>query len=654
MVRGPLAMNGVVFMTGVMCVKYVLLLGCCLAASSLALAQPEPVETVAEEHDFHPAASRPDEIVVLATGSSLNIDRTGQAISVIGGSELRSIQGPDLTRALERSPGVTLTRNGGVGGFTGVRLRGADAEQLLVIVDGVRVADVAAPAGGFDFGNLLSGNVDRIELLRGSNSVIWGSQAIGGVLAVTTRAWDGLTASAEYGAQDSVFATAALGSKIGSLDLDLYGSFHDSGGISAAASGTEADGFRQWQFGGKAHVELTGSLALVASGRFADGRLDIDGYPPPDYSFADTAEYQTTREASGRVGLEYSGDALELKAGFALSDTHRELFDPGFGPLSYYTTDGRSERAELLGRLRIGDAVRLDFGADREWSSFLAGASGKASLTSGHALLSFDHDRLSLAGGVRIDDHSSFGSDATLGANFTYRLPEDWRIRGSYGEGFKAPTLFQLLSDYGNSALVPERSRSYDIGIEKGDRNARFHAALSLFRRDSRDLIDFVSCFEVTTGICANRPYGTYDNLGRARAEGFELEVDGRPVDSLQFHAAYSYVKAFNRTPGHANQGKALARRPRHAMTLAADLTTPLHDLALGADLRVVGSSFDDAGNFTRLDSYALVTLRASLPLGERFELYGRIENLTGERYETAAGYGTPGRSAYVGARARF
>ena len=179
--------------------------------------------------------------------------------------------------------------------------------------------------------------------------------------------------------------------------------------------------------------------------------------------------------------------------------------------------------------------------------------------------------------------------------------------------------------------------------------NGRLHVALTLFRRDSRDLIDFVSCFGVTGGICAGRPFGTYNNVSRARAEGIEAELGGALTDRLTASATYSFFKATNQM-----SGKDLARRPRQALTVSPDWKSPLHDLSLGADLRVVSHSFDDAGNFNRLPGYALVTLRASLPVTEQIELFGRIENLGDERYQTTAGYGSLGRSAYVGARARF
>ena len=232
-------------------------------------------------------------------------------------------------------------------------------------------------------------------------------------------------------------------------------------------------------------------------------------------------------------------------------------------------------------------------------------------------------------------------------------LADGWRLRASYGEGFKAPTLYQLYGFAGNGDLAPERSRSYDAGIEKGDRNAGLHLAATLFRRDSRDLIDYLDCYGSSDPLCSGR-YGVYINIGKARAEGFELELGTDVTERLRTQASYSYAKTENRTLGDANHGNDLARRPRHAVTVSADWRTPLHDLTLGADLRLVGESYDDAANATRLGSYVLATVRASLPLTERIELFGRVENVTDEQYQTAAGYNTPGRSAYIGARARF
>ena len=619
--------------------KYLFLLGCSLVVVAPAAAQQANNEIIIAD------PIRDDLITVVATGLQSRIDRTGQSVSVIGADEIAAIQGPDLTRVLERLPGVTITRNGSLGSFTGVRLRGADAEQLLVLVDGVRVNDPSSPGGGFDFGNLLSGGIAKIELLRGSNSVVWGSQAIGGVLAVTSKALNGAEGSVEYGAHDSFDASASAGLAQDRYAIGFNGGYTRTDGISSAASGSETDGFRQWRVGGRGRLDLAPGLSANLAARYADSRVDLDGYQFDfPYAFIDTPEYQTTREASGRAGLAYQTSGWELAAGYALADTRRDYYDPTYGTAPSYGYKGRTERADLSGGVNLTDQFRVIFGADSEWSRFSSDfdAQKKARLASTHALLTYNADRLNLAAGLRLDDHSQFGSEWTFGANGSFAVSDDWRIRASYGEGFKAPTLFQLFSAFGSTTLNPERSRSYDIGIERGDRNSALHFALTAFRRDSRDLIDFASCPTCTFG-------GEYRNVSSARAEGIEAEGDVRVNDYVTFRAAYSYVKAINRTSGND-----LARRPRHALTLGADWQTPLHALSLGADLRMVSDSFDDPGNFTPIDGYALVTVRANLPITDALELFGRIENAGNTRYHTAAGYGTTGRSAYAGVRARF
>lgn len=592
---------------------------------------------------------RPETITVIATGSPRRIDQTGQPITVLTTADLARLQGPDITRALEQVPGLTLSRNGGPGAFTGVRLRGSDSEQVLVLIDGVRAEDVSAPGAGFDFGTLTTGGIERIDVLRGSNSVTWGSAALGGVIAIQTREVNGLEASAEGGSRGSFSGNAAAGLRREKYALSLTGSFSTTDGVSAAAVGTEADGARQWHFGGKARLDLLPGLSLVANARYADTRTEIDGYPAPNYTFADTPEYQTTRQLSGRAGLRYQGDWLTLNTGFALSDTKRDYFDPTFGTAPSYGYCGRSHRADLTGRATLPANFALDFGADSEWTRYSGtfDAERRARQTSGHAMLGWYTPGVSLAAGLRHDDHSRFGNATTLGANGTVRLSETIRLRASYGEGFKAPTLFQLLSDYGNKALQPERSRSYDAGLEY--KRGPVTAALTLYRRDSRNLIAYVSCFGQTTGICTDRPFGTYDNIGRARAEGAEAELTLKPVATVTLRSVYTFTRARNRATGQD-----LARRPAHALTLSGDWETPLAALALGADLRLVSSSFDDAANTVRLKGGPVATVRASLPLHERITLYARIENLFDTRLPTAAGYSALGRGAFAGLRISY
>ena len=644
--------------------KYLLLLSCSLVVASPAWAQsdllcshpddvvmtdcpaykptivdhPEPVNALTADDITYFDGPRDSRIVVTATGRGNLIDRQGQSISLITAEELDEVQGPDLTRALDRLPGVSFARSGGLGSQTSLFVRGANSEQLLIMVDGIRVEDTAAPSGGFDLGTLLSGGIGKIELLRGSNSLAWGSDAIGGVLAVTGDEHQGERASFEYGANQSLDAEAGIGIAGYSYKLNLDGGFARSDGISAFSAGTEPDAFRQWHIGARGKFDLTGDLKLVAAGRYADSKIDFDGFPPPLYSFADTPEYQTTKQGSGRVGFEYSGNSLNLASGVAMSDTRRAYYDPTYGSAPNFNTEGRAVHANLTGRADLAQHWTLDFGGDADWSRFSTTFDPRQSarIIGAHALLGYHGDRLNVTAGARIDDHDRFGSRTTLGANASFDIGRGWRLRGSWGEGFKAPTLSQLYGYGHNDKLKPETSEGFDAGLEYGQRNGAGHFAVTLFRRDSSNLIDYRS------------PTG-YFNIDRSRAEGIELEGGVALDDRLRVQASYSYLKATDRSTG-----KLLARRPSQLASASLDWRTPLHDLTLGADLRLVGDSFDDRGNFTSLDGYGLLTLRASVPLGEHLELYGRVENVTDAKYQTVAGYGTYGRSAYGGVRVKW
>ncbi|WP_230280813.1 TonB-dependent siderophore receptor [Croceicoccus sp. Ery15] len=587
-----------------------------------------------------PAAAE-EAITVTATGLETSLDDTGQPVTIIELPEIQAIQGPDLARVLQRLPGVTISRNGPAGSFTGVRVRGAGAEQLLVLIDGVKVGDMGAPGGGFDFANMLAGDVERVELLRGPNSVIWGSDAMGGVMNLTTRQTGGIAASAEYGAFDTAYATLSGGIVTGRVEAGLTGSFYDSDGFSAADTGSEKDGFRQWQLTGRGRFNLSDSFSLTANGRYADGRLEQDGYPAPLYAFADTDDLQDTEEYSGRIGADYTGDRLTLRGGYAMSDTTRLYTGESYGDYPY-ETKGRLERAELFGRYAIAGNLGVDFGADREWMSFEdSGSDRSTTLTSGHGQLSWTGAALKLAAGVRYDDHELFGDEWTFGANGALELGAGLRLRASYGEGFKAPTLYQLYSFYGDEGLSPERSKGYDLGLEKGQRDGPFFASVSLYRRDSTGLIDF----DLVNSV--------YYNIGKARAQGVELELAARPDSNLRLGLVYSYLETEDRTEGGAYEGNDLNRRPGDAVTASIDWTSPV-GLALGSDVRMVGDSFDDRGNVTRLDGYVTVDLRAAMPLGDNLQIFGRIENLFDTGYETTAGYNTGGAAAYGGVRVKI
>jgi vitamin B12 transporter len=618
------------------------------AIPSAVCAQPvQPVDQVEEAEVLVFDEDEGDEgaaeaITVTATGLFTRVENTGQAVTVIGRDEIEAVQGADITRVLARAPGVSFSRNGPPGAFTGVRVRGGDAEQLLVLIDGVRVADPASPSGGFDFGTLTTGTVGKIDLLRGSNSTIWGSDAVAGVLDISTRGRSGLAGSVEYGARDTLSASATGGLSEDAYFAGLSASYFRTDGFSSAAAGTEPDGFEQFTLGGSVFVDLTDQLELFANTRYANSDIDIDGFPAPSYTLGDTSETQETEQLSGALGLAYYGQDLTLRASYALADTARDNFDTARGPVlgsdPLFTSDGNSQNLSLRGEYRLIGGLTLAFGGNREWSEYQtdSDAGEDATITGAYVQAGWVLGGLAAHVGARVDDHDRFGSAASFGGDVSYRVGSGWRLRASVGEGFKAPTLYQLYSPYGNLGLQPEQSTSADFGVEHGVRGSDFHAALTLFRRDSENLIGF------------DNATFTYANIARARAQGVEAELGVDLAPSLRLAGVYSLVDTENRETDNE-----LARRPRHSATIFADWQTPL-GLVIGGDLRLVGDSFDNAANTVRLEGYEVFDLRASYPFGDSVELFGRIENVFDEEYQTAAGYGSAGRGAFLGVRAQM
>jgi vitamin B12 transporter len=626
-----------------------------LLLSAAAIASPAYSQTI----------SNPDapEIVVTATRAAQPLSEIGQAVTVIDRAEIERRQTTIVSDLLATTPGVTVTRNGTVGALTSVRIRGAEADQTLVVIDGVRVNDPSSTGGGFNFGNLLSSSVERIEILRGPNSVPWGSQAIGGVVNIITAApTEGVQAraNAEYGYADSVFASAGVSGKSGPVSGSLTGGYLRTDGISSAVSGTERDGYRQYGATGRVGVEFAPGIGLDLRGYFADSRVDIDdGFDPKTYVVADSPAYATTQELYGYAGLHanLADGRFNNRVAFTIADINRDNYLQPGGDVTFLGR-GRSERYEYQGDFRPLDQVRVVAGVERENSRFNDGTTfADTGITSVYGqLIVKPLDILTITGGVRNDDHDDFGSHTTVGANAALAFRTGTTVRASYGEGFKAPTLYQLFSDYGNRNLDPETARNFDVGVEQAFLGNRARVGVTYFNRRTRNQIDFRDCspteLETPNSICANRPFGVYDNVARAEADGVEFTLALRPVDALTLSANYSYIDTENRSIGD-NFGNVLARRPKQTASVDADYRFAF-GLSVGGTVTMVGDSFDDAANTTRLDGYALAGVRAELPIGERFAVYGRVDNLTDARYETIAGYGNYGRAAYGGVRLRL
>ena len=619
--------------------KFLFLLSAALAAPLTAqnAAESGPVD---EEIILTPLVIEPT-ITVTANGLGTDIRNTGQPVTVIEREEIEDVQGADVTRVLRRTPGLSFSRSGGFGSLTSVNVRGASPEQLLVLVDGVRVADPASTSGAYDFGNLLSPTVAKFDILRGSNSTIWGSDAVGGVIDITTRAQTGMEGTVEYGARDTFLANVSAGAGDDGLFVGLVGSWFQTDGFSAAANGTENDGYEQFAVGSTTFVDLTPTLEVFAHANYRYSELDIDGFQfVPPFAPVDSLDTQTTDQRFGDIGLAYYGNDLTLRGAYSLSRTQRDNLD-GDGR-STFASDGQSDRLQLRGEYRLLGGLSVAFGGEHEWTSYDVDFEDAADveISGAYAQLGWVMGNLAVHAGGRVDDHELFGSHTSFGGDASYRLSYDWRIRASIGEGFKAPSLYQLYSFYGNRDLQPEESTSIDIGVERGERDRGVYLALTGFRRTSDNLIGFA--------FTETNPFGIYQNTAEARAQGVEAEAGIDLLEGLRIAGVYAFVDAEDRATDLR-----LARRPRHFGTLFADWQTGF-GLKLGADLRISGASYDNAANTRRLDGYEVFDLRAAYEFGENLELYGRVENVFDADYQTVFGYNTPGRGVFVGARARM
>lgn len=604
------------------------------------------------------AAETDGDIVVTATGVPQDRADAGQAITLITRDEIEARQTVSLSDLLATVPGVGATRSGGPGGLTAVRIRGAEDRHTLVLIDGVRINDPSSTGGAFDFGNLLSLTVDHVEVLRGANSVPWGSQAIGGIVNISTMpATQDIHARAyaEYGYKNAVNTAVNVSGGAGAVTTSFTGGYFTDDGVSAYRNGTERDGYRQVALAGQVGVALSETAGLDFRAYFADSRRDIDGFPAPLFVFADTPDYAKTREFVVYAGAHASlfDGAFRNRIDFTQTAVDRDNFQPtsSFGPITSFAR-GIVQRVEYRGDADLTKGVRAIFGAEHEFSRINNGARSSTQSTSGYGeLVLTPISRVTVTGGVRIDDYRTYGTKTIFAANLAWRATDTTTVRAAYSEGFKAPSLYQLYSFYGTPGLQPETAKSYEVGVEQKFWQGRVSLGATAFQRDSVNLIDFFNCFGSGNPQCRVQPNGFYYNVGRARSRGVEVTATVRPTDQVTIEANYTYSDSKDRATDLR-----LLRRPSDLFNLIADWKTPI-GITLGTTVQVVGESDDiDFQTFsrTRLKGYTLVALRASVPVGERLELYGRVENVGDERYEAVSGYGTVGRAGFIGARVKL
>ncbi len=613
-------------------------------------------------------------IVVTATRTPTPLDQVPASITVLDKATIDRAQDIGATELLLRTPGISMSRNGGYGTATSLRIRGAESEQTVVVIDGVKLNDPSSTGGGYNFANLLIGDAQRIEVLRGPQSTLWGSQAIGGVVNIVTASPQAPIEGSfdiEGGSRDTVSARAALGGVSGPLSWRIGGQSFTTEGISAIApafGGGERDGYTNRNVAGRAELALGANASIDLRGYYSTGRVEIDGFS------GDAPDYSHNREFVGYAGLNFAllDGRLRNRIAYNYTDTDRDSYSPELErPLSFEAA-GKNRRFEYQGIFDLSDRISATFGVENERSRFKSRSPsgsladplpdfvrGKAEITSVYGQLTVRPlDGLTINGGVRHDDHNRYGGRTLFSAGGIWTLPSGTTLRASYGEGFKAPSLYQLFSEYGNVNLDPERAHGWEAGAQQAFFGDMLTIGATYFERTTTGQIIYNGCdVGITDPLCVvpgtDTPrWGYYLNVARAEAHGVEADAAFR-LGGLTLDGNYSWTVAEDRSAGTANEGNWLPRRPRHLANASLSYDFAF-GLTLGSAVRWAGKSYDNASNATRLDDYTLVDLRAEYRLSDSLRLFARAENVFDEQYMTAYRYGTLGRSIYAGIRGRF
>jgi len=597
------------------------------------------------------------ETVVTATRTRTPGRQVGSAISVITGEELQRRQTTYVSDALRQIPGVAVNRTSGFGSSTDVRIRGAEANQTLVLIDGVKVNDPAL-SSTFNFGNLLTSDVERIEVLRGPQSVLYGSDAVGGVVNIITKRGERgprVSTSAEYGSFDTKKSSADLSGGGEMYDFSLGGAFLETDGISSADErngNNEEDGNRIKQVQGRFALRPTDFVELKFDGRWQGSLVETDAFTTiavDDNSHSKGIERFGRGEVtfnllddswehifSGAVfanKLKSDGGAFGASSTYGTRDTmgYQTNFDfdtPSFAEAAHTVSFGLSNERE---RVRTNSAFST---VDRTLET-----------TSVYGLYQIGlWDRLFVTGGGRYDDNDFFADSTTFRLTGAFLLPEvGAKIHASGGTAVKNPTVFELFgftpTFMGNPDLTPEKSEGFDLGVEKTFFGGKVVGDVTFFHNRIEDLI-------IGFGNTA------FNQSGDTRITGLEFSAKAEIIDGLNAAATYTWMSTDD-----AN-GDPLVRRPRNAASLTVNYGF-LEKKRANVNLGLVynGQQYDVAFGPTRrvvLDDYVLLNIAASYRVNDYVELYARGENLLNQQYQEVHSFGTPGIAGYGGVRVSF
>jgi vitamin B12 transporter len=646
---------------------------CCLGLLASVVPALSPLSSWAQPEE----PLEVQEVVVSATKTEVPLSHVTSAVEVITGEEMQRKRMKTVIEALRLAQGVFAFSQGGPGTIANVRIRGAETKHTLVVIDGVIVN--SPTNGAYNFADLTTDNIERIEILRGAEGMLYGSDAIGGVISITTRRGVGApTASAffEYGSFATLREGASVSGKKGPVDFAFTLTKWDTSAFSAVnyrRGATERDGYHNAQGSGKLGVALPhdGRLefnirwmhglgrfdSAFGSPTFGNTVLDVFGFEGTNQTLLMSAMYEQriTQSWQQRVTIAQNHEQQETLSGTVQRDVTTGVVTQ--------LTRRRSEldilnrRIEWQHNVRVGEPLLLtagyQFRQEQGDSTGFYGAGDPTRFIQTHAGFAQAQlnlgDRLVTTGGVRQDHYNVFGDATTYKATAAFLIPETGtKLRATYGTGFRTPTLNDLFFvGFGNPNLRPETSQSFDAGVDQKLWRERLIMSATYFWNRFHDLIAFQS----SSPACPpSANFGCPVNINQARTQGWELGVKMKLLSNLDARAQYTMTLSRDVITA--------LRLPRRPVDMASAGITylPVPQARLNADYRFVGARNDDVANSPSLKqgSFGVVDLSGSYDLSKHWQVFARVENVFNQHYEEVLFYGTPIQSVFGGVRLTY
>lgn len=588
-----------------------------------------------------------DDIVISASKVETKRVETGSSITVISEKYLQENQSRSVAEVLRDVAGISVATSGGLGKKTSVFIRGAASENTVIVVDGVKVSNLSSSSGGYDLSNLMTDNIERIEVLRGPQSALWGSDAMGGVINIITKKGKGPLNSRidlQVGGNKFSKVVANINGSTDKSNYSLTVSNIDSGGISAktgAFDDPDNDDYRNQNVLLNVGYQFTPIFAMNAIFNYTTTNSEYDStYDPINPVNNDVYGKNHQKIAKINSYLNLLDNQLRNRLSVTYLSSRAETFDPLYwNGDTYSENSGDSLKAELQSDyfLNRGDFNhRFTLAAEVEKSKFHAwGVDEEQDMRNSSIIGEAATDWLKtifVSASFRQDFNNKFDDTTTYKLAISGWASDGVRLHASYGTGVKNPTFSQLSGPYATPYLNPERSTGWDAGIEYNFASVNGFVDLTYFNSNYIDAIRW----DPTIG-----PYGGYTNQDED-SSGIELSSFVHITPALRLNGQYTYMQTHDGTAARHD----LLRRPDHSASLNINYSlTTKWNVNLGG--RYVGKRLD-FGNI-KLDDYAIFNLASSYQVVEQVTVYGRLENLLDKEYIDITGYGTEGLTAFIG-----